>query len=130
MIKHSRKRSIIKQLRPFIKGITAGIAGVIVFSLLFAFAFYILGAPEGTEDILSCLALGGGCALCGFFVGGCKGKNGFFWGAVGGFIMFVLCVTGAIIFSEADNGIIVGKFFCCVLCGTGGGIIGVNLIKK
>ncbi len=130
MVKRSGNNGRLKAFRPFIKGVIAGLVTLILFTLLFSVAFMVLDAPDGADTVLAFIALAFACTVCGFFVGGCKGKDGFFWGAVGGFVMFVLCVVGALITGNADGTAVLSKLICCVLCGTFGGILGVNLIKK
>ncbi len=120
----------MRKLRPFIKGITAGIITAAVLAIVSAVIFVIAGAPDGTDEILGYITVGGACFVCGVFIGAGRGKNGFLWGTVGGGILFVLCCAGAVITGNLSGAAFVGKLIVCLFGGCIGGIIGVNKFSE
>lgn len=127
MIKRKRKYPVIRQIKPFIKGTVAGLAVTFLLTLVFSAFICAVGVNEDVYSIIALLSTGLGCIGGGILIGGGKGRNGFFWGAVGGLIFFAIYAVGAVISGNADGGQLAAKLLCCILCTMTGGIIGVNI---
>lgn len=130
MVKRRSCKTVIKKLRPFIKGTIAGIITAAVFTVLGAFMFNIADAPDGTDITFGYISLGAAAGLCGMFWGGGRGKNGFAWGTLGGVTIFALCFIGAILSGGFSGTAVISKLLTSSLCGCIGGIIGVNIAAE
>lgn len=127
MIKRKAKYPVIRKLKPFIKGTVAGLIVTVLLTLLFSLILCVSGAGEETYNIITLIIIGAGCIAGGILIGGGKGRNGFFWGAVGGIIFFLIYAAGAVITGNTDGSQLIAKFLCCIICTMAGGIIGVNI---
>ena len=127
MVKRRSCKTVIKKLRPFIKGTIAGIITAAVFTVLGAFMFNVADAPDGADITFGYISLGAAAGLCGMFWGGGRGKNGFAWGTLGGVTIFGLCFIGAILSGGFSGTSVISKLLTSALCGCIGGIIGVNI---
>lgn len=127
MIKRKAKYPVLRKLKPFFKGTAAALIVTALLTMLFSLIISSLGAKEGAYDGISLVAVGIGCVAGGVLIGGGKERNGFFWGAVGGLILFLIYAVGALIIGNANGDMLFPKLICCVLCSTVGGIIGVNI---
>ena len=130
MVKRRSCKTVIKKLRPFIKGTIAGIITAAVFTVLGAFMFNITDAPDGADITFGYISLGAAAGLCGMFWGGGRGKKGFAWGTLGGLTMFVLCFAVTIISGGFTGTEFLPKLISSALCGCIGGIIGVNIAAE
>lgn len=130
MVKRRSCKTVIKKLRPFIKGTIAGIITAAVFTVLGAFMFNIADAPDGADITFGYISLGAAAGLCGMFWGGGRGKNGFAWGTLGGTAIFALCFIGAVISGGFSGAAVIPKLLISALCGCIGGIVGVNLVAE
>lgn len=127
MVKRRSCKTVIKKLRPFIKGTIAGIITAAVFTVLGAFMFNVADAPDGADITFGYISLGAAAGVCGMFWGGGRGKNGFAWGTLGGVTIFGLCFIGAILSGGFSGTAVISKLLTSALCGCIGGIIGVNI---
>ncbi len=127
MIKKKAKRPIYKKLKPFIKGTLATFIITFLMTVLMSLGMCAAGLAEENAVILSYISLCCGALAGGIIVGGSKGKNGFFWGAVQGLILFLIILIAALVLQSTDNGQLVAKLLFCVIGSMAGGIIGVNL---
>lgn len=130
MVKRKSKAIFLKKCRPFIKGTAAGIITAVVFVALSALIFTAADAPDGAELILGYITLAVSSGVCGMFYGGGKGKNGFAWGALGGVVIFALCLAVSVISENFSGSAFISKLVTCLVSGCIGGITGVNLIDK
>ena len=130
MVKRRSCKTVIKMLRPFIKGTIAGIITAAVFTVLGAFMFNIADAPDGADITFGYISLGAAAGLCGMFWGGGRGKNGFAWGTLGGITIFALCFIITVISGGFSGAAVVSKLLVSALCGCIGGIIGVNIAAE
>ena len=127
MVRRKSYGLALKKIRPFIKGVIAGMITMVIFTVAGAMIFNIADAPEGTDTILGYIVLGACAAVCGMFYGGGRRKNGFAWGTLGGITMFVLCLTGAVVSGGFSGAELLAKLLTSAICGCIGGIIGVNI---
>ncbi|MBE6880058.1 MAG: TIGR04086 family membrane protein [Ruminococcaceae bacterium] len=127
MIKRKAKYPVLRKLKPFIKGTVAGFIVTLLMTLLFSFVICALSVDESMYAIIALIATGVGCYVDGILIGGGKGRNGFFWGAVGGIIFFIIYAAGAVIIGNTDGSQLIAKLLCCVICSMAGGITGVNI---
>ncbi len=130
MVKRRSCKTVIKMLRPFIKGTIAGIITAAVFTVLGAFMFNVADAPDGADITFGYISLGAAAGLCGMFWGGGRGKNGFAWGTLGGITIFALCFIITVISGGFSGAAVVSKLLVSALCGCIGGIIGVNIAAE
>lgn len=130
MVKRRSCKTVIKRLRPFIKGTIAGIITAAVFTVLGAFMFNVADAPDGADITFGYISLGAAAGLCGMFWGGGRGKNGFAWGTLGGITIFALCFIITVISGGFSGAAVVSKLLVSALCGCIGGIIGVNITAE
>ena len=130
MVKRRSCKTVIKKLRPFIKGTIAGIITAAVFTVLGAFMFNIADARDGADITFGYISLGAAAGLCGMFWGGGRGKNGFAWGTLGGITIFALCFIITVISGGFSGAAVVSKLLVSALCGCIGGIIGVNIAAE
>ena len=130
MVKRRSCKTVIKKLRPFIKGTIAGIITAAVFTVLGALMFNIADAPDGADITFGYISLGAAAGLCGMFWGGGRGKNGFAWGTLGGITIFALCFIITVISGGFSGAAVVSKLLVSALCGCIGGIIGVNIAAE
>ena len=130
MVKRRSCKTVIKKLRPFIKGTIAGIITAAVFTVLGAFMFNVADAPDGADITFGYISLGAAAGLCGMFWGGGRGKNGFAWGTLGGITIFALCFIITVISGGFSGAAVVSKLLVSALCGCIGGIIGVNITAE
>lgn len=96
-------------------------------TLLMSLCMCVAGISEDGSAPLGVISLLLSAVSGGIITGGCKRKNGFFWGAVEGFILFLIILIVAVISGNTDNGQLVLKLLLCVIGSMAGGIIGVNL---
>ncbi len=127
MIKRKAKYPALRKLKPFIKGTVAGLIITLLLTLLFSFVICALNVDEDMYNIIVLIAIGTGSYIGGILIGGGKGRNGFFWGAVGGIIFFIIFAIGAVIIGNTDGSQLIAKLLCCVICSMAGGITGVNI---
>lgn len=127
MVRRRSYTAVIKKARPFIKGTIAGIISAAVFTVIGALIFNIADAPEGSDTIMGYISLGVSAAVCGMFYGGGRGKNGFAWGTLGGFAVFLFCFIGAVASGGFTGTEVIPKLLTSAICGCVGGIAGVNL---
>ncbi|MBQ8932122.1 MAG: TIGR04086 family membrane protein [Ruminiclostridium sp.] len=127
MIKRKAKNPLYKKLRPFIKGTVAAVIMLLLTSLLLSLLMCAAGMSGEVAPVMSIIALCSGAVSGGIIIGGNKGKNGFFWGATEGLILFLIILIVALITGNADNNQLVMKLLFSVISSTAGGIIGVNL---
>lgn len=127
MVKRSSPVLKFRKVKPFVKGLAAGLITALLLTALSAALFTAAKAPDGADELLGFFTLAAACFVSGLFTGGGKGKNGFFWGAVGGAIIFMLCCTASLIIGSADGTMVVPKLLVCLISGCIGGIVGVNV---
>lgn len=130
MVKRRSCKTVIKKLRPFIKGTISGIITAAIFTVLGAFMFNVADAPDGADITFGYISLGAAAGLCGMFWGGGRGKNGFAWGTLGGITIFALCFIITVISGGFSGAAVVSKLLVSALCGCIGGIIGVNIAAE
>ena len=127
MIKRKAKHPVYKKLRPFIKGTAAALIVLALTSLLMSLCICVAGLSEDSSDLPAVISLCISLLAGGMVTGSVKGENGFFWGGVEGLLLFLIILTTAIITGNTSNDQLVLKLLCCIISGTVGGIIGVNL---
>lgn len=128
MIKRSSPTQRLRKMKPFIKGFAAGVAVLLIFSVVSSLIFYSFDAPQEEVSALSYFTLCASCFVCGMFVGGGKRKNGFISGAAGGLLIFLLCLAGAVVSGNFTGGEFILKLCLSAVTGCIGGIVGVNLM--
>jgi putative membrane protein (TIGR04086 family) len=101
----------------------------IIFVCFAAFSFVAsyINVPEGAMNIMSSLALCGGCFAAAFSVSNKRRRRGLFTGAVCGMTAFLLIlVLGLVFVRRFTYGGFISKFVLIIACSAMGGIIGVN----
>lgn len=127
MIKTNSPVLIFRRIKPYIKGLAAGLITAAVMTAVSALIFTAAKAPDGADVILSYITLGCSCLVCGLFTGGGKGKNGFIWGTAGGGMIFALCCIVSAITGSIDGSLFAAKLCTALITGCAGGIVGVNI---
>ena len=109
--------------------LSAGWAILIVLLIVLAFAF-VLTKIDVPDSVVSVITAG---ALCiGAYVGGYVGakknrRNGLLLGIMCGAVIFIILFLLSVIFARSTEGLSGGaKLFLVMLCGSIGGIVGVN----
>lgn len=103
------------------------LAVIFVCFAAFSFVASYINVPEGVMNILSSLALCGGCFAAAFSVSNRRRRRGLFTGAVCGAAMFLLILALGLIFVRRFTyGGFISKFAMIIACSAMGGIIGVN----
>jgi putative membrane protein (TIGR04086 family) len=102
-------------------------------ALLFtSLAMWLLQLPVGAGDTLALLAFGAGCLAAGITAGSLKRKAGISNGVKTALIMLGVLTVVALVrgWFGYGNGVsgefLLGRLTTAVLCGTVGGVIGVN----
>ena len=109
--------------------LSAGWAILVILLIVLAFA-YLLTKIDVPESVVSAVTA---AALCiGAYVGGYVGarknrRNGLILGIMCGGIIFIILFLISVIFVKSTEGLSGGsKLFLVMLCGSVGGIVGVN----
>ena len=100
---------------------------VLVIVLIFAYVLTRIDVPESVVSVITAAALCIG-AYVGGYVGAKKNRrNGLLLGILCGAIIFIILFLMSIIFAKSTEGLSGGaKLFLVMLCGSVGGIVGVN----
>lgn len=110
-----------------LRGVLVSLAVTLVALLLLALVLTIWDVPIGVTAYLAVLCLGLG-ALTGGWISAKKiGEKGLLWGAVCGFVLFLLLLFTGLLFSEQGAGLSPWfRLAVSVLCGAIGGVLGIN----
>lgn len=128
MIK-SGGRYFYKKIKPFVKGLTAGVVVAVISLLIFAVAFYGMGAPDFIKGLAGYFIPALSSFVFGVFVGGGKERNGFLWGAVAGIAVFAVIAIISLVTGNF-SGAFSPKPIIFTIAGSIGGIVGVNLVGE
>lgn len=132
MTKHKRyvriKSSLLSRAM-----LSAGWAILIVLLIVLAFAFILtrIDVPESVVSVVTAAALCIG-AYVGGYIGARKNRrNGLLLGIICGAVIFIILFLMSIFFAKSAEGLSGGaKLFLVMLCGSIGGIVGVNSKKS
>lgn len=112
--------------RPFGISVIIGMAASIIVLILCSAAVYILQLPVELSGIFGAFSLTLGCFAAGFVLGRQKRRQGLKQGILCGAALFIICLTGSIIFGSVTMGGFFGRLVLCLCSGMIGGVIGVN----
>ena len=109
--------------------LSAGWAILIILLIVLGFAFLLtkIDVPESVVSVVTAAALCIG-AYVGGYVGARKNRrNGLLLGVMCGGVIFIILFLLSLIFVKSTEGLSGGaKLFLVMLCGSVGGIVGVN----
>lgn len=112
-------------------GVLGGFAFSLLILLLLSFVMTVKDLPQNAVDPLACVSI-----VCGSFFGGwiaarIRRSQGMIYGAVTGFIFFLLLwATGAILHQTGFGTLLLIKLLLSIGFGCLGGIAGVNVKRK
>ncbi len=112
-------------------GILAAIIATATFVLIFAFILTCVDLSDSAAAVLSVGAIALGCVVGGIVTAKLNGKSGLLCGAVCGLLVFVLTLLISLIFNFSSFSAMTAiKAVCSVVCGSLGGVLGVNFKAK
>lgn len=128
---HDRSPSLFRcWLRPALVGVAVGIIGCIGLLMLMALIVQSVDVPRAAILPLAITAAAIGAFLAGLTAAAIAKQNGLLLGAVCGLVLFLLILlAGVARYAGVNGGNAVLKLAILLLCGSIGGVLGVNLRK-
>ena len=112
-------------------GVLSAIITTAVFVLIFAFILTCVDLSDNAAAVMSVGALTIGCIVGGIVTAKLNGKSGLLCGAVCGSLVFVLTFLISLIFNFSSFSAMTAiKAAASVVCGSLGGVLGVNFKAK
>jgi len=105
-----------------ILGVAAGALALPFFSLI----IWLLQLPVGLGGTFSLLAFGFACLIAGVTAGRLKKQGGLMNGVKAALILLAVLTVIAFIMGFLEADFFVGRLVTAVLCGSVGGVLGVN----
>jgi len=112
--------------RPFAISVTIGIIASAITILLCSASIYVLQLPVEISKTLGALSMASGCFAAAYVLGRKKQRHGIKQGILCGAALFLLCLTGSMVFGEVTIGGFFGRLALCAATGITGGVVGVN----
>jgi len=94
--------------------------------LLFALLIWLLQLPVGLSGTFSLLAFGFGCLISGMAAGRLKRQYGLINGAKCALLLLLILTFITLVMGNLTGEFFLGRAVTAVLCGSVGGVIGVN----
>lgn len=114
-------------VRPLLWGALAGVLVCVVLLALMAAVLSTGGVPKTAATTLAIAAAVVGAAVGGFLAARLRGKNGWLFGALCGFILFLLTMAvGFSLLQQIRGGTALLKMVLMSVAGAVGGMFGVN----
>ncbi|MCL2019333.1 MAG: TIGR04086 family membrane protein [Oscillospiraceae bacterium] len=92
----------------------------------FSFLIWFLQLPVSFSGTFSLMAFGFGCLISGVSAGILKRRNGILNGVRAALILLLVLIIIAFLLGNLSGELILGRLVTAVLCGSVGGVIGVN----
>ncbi|MDR2531502.1 MAG: TIGR04086 family membrane protein [Oscillospiraceae bacterium] len=93
---------------------------------LFSFLIWLLQLPVGISGTFSLLAFGFGCLISGATAGRLKRQGGLWNGVKSAMLLLLILTVIAFAMRTLSGEYFLGRFVTAVLCGSVGGVLGVN----
>jgi putative membrane protein (TIGR04086 family) len=103
-------------------GAAAGALAIPFFSLI----IWLLQLPVGISGTFSLLAFGFGCLVAGLSAGRLRRQSGLWNGVKAALILLLVLVIISFIMRTLSGEYFLGRLVTAVLCGSVGGVLGVN----
>ena len=118
----ARQRTLKTYLLSAALGAAAG--GLVL--LLFSLVIWLLQLPVELGGALSLLAFGAGCLVSGVTAGAVRRAGGLLGGLKAALALFLVLVIITFFMGEMSGEFLLGRLTVTVICGSVGGVIGVN----
>ncbi len=128
---HDRTPSFFRcRLRPVLVGVAVGLIGCIGLLMLMALVIQSVDVPRAAIGPLAITAAAIGAFLAGLTAAAIAKQKGLLLGAVCGVVLFLLILLAGVAQYAGVSGTGAAiKFAVLLLCGSIGGVLGVNLRK-
>ena len=129
---HDRTPSFFRcWLRPVLVGVAVGLIGCIGLLMLMALVVQSVDVPRAAILPLAIAAAALGAFAAGLTAAAVARQKGLLLGAVCGLVLFLLILlAGVAQYAGVSGGNAAIKFAVLLLCGSIGGVLGVNLRKR
>jgi putative membrane protein (TIGR04086 family) len=108
-----------------ISSIFGALAGGAVLPL-FALLIWLLQLPVGLSGTFALLAFGFACLISGITAGRLKQTSGLLSGAKSALLLLMVLVVITFVMGNLTGELFLGRLVTAVLCGSVGGVLGVN----
>jgi putative membrane protein (TIGR04086 family) len=115
-----------RELRTYLLSTILGaVAGVLMLPL-FSFVIWIFQLPVQLGDTFALLAFGVGCLVAGIMSGVLRRTGGLLGGLKAALLLFLVLIAVTLVMGNLSGEFILGRLTVTVICGSVGGVIGVN----
>ena len=121
-----RKKKINSRYVPYLAGMAAGYATVIIISAASAVVLSFSDSAGKSAGAASVIALALGSFVCGRIAGMLRHRDGMRTGALCGLVFSAVPMVLSIVFGQFGSIMMLVKPLLCVFFGTAGGVAGVN----
>ncbi len=115
-----------RNIKAYIISVIIGLVFSGLILLFFSLVTWLLQLPISYSEIFSALAFGAGCLASGIFIGWARRQNGLINGIRAAFLFQVPVFIISIFMSGLTGALLAERFIVAVICGSVGGVIGVN----